>query len=364
MPSLTDIRRRLRTFHPDVVQLVLIVNVLAFGLSILVSRQLAADPGITGESHPTTEALLLCGANIPHHVLVRGELYRLVTACILHVSLIHLGMNCLAIWVLGRPTQAHLGPARFFSLYVTTGIVASVVSTLWRGRGWLLGSAPSIDFYTAGVGASGAAMGIMGYLLGYLRGATDVVSRSLRSQLMFWLIVNVVFGLTNRAIDNAAHFGGFAAGFAFAVVLNHPRWHRSRRFIGSPALTATLLVIVLVAVGVAATREVGSWGRDVRAALALRGPFNHTLSQLLLEDTKGIERTLRRTRELAHQPAMNGRERPLAAYLELGLALARHQPVPREEQARTKQELAETSNELFDLLGAVWWTAPAAADPW
>jgi len=48
MPSLTDIRRRLRTFHPDVVQLVLIVNVLAFGLSILVSRQLAADPGITG----------------------------------------------------------------------------------------------------------------------------------------------------------------------------------------------------------------------------------------------------------------------------------------------------------------------------
>src|SRR5208282_3813468 len=60
------------------------------------------------------------------------------------------------------------------------------------------------------VGASGAIMGMIGVLIGasFHHGH---LGKEYRSQLWRWVIYIAIFGLF-FAVDNAAHFGGLAAG--------------------------------------------------------------------------------------------------------------------------------------------------------
>ena len=68
---------------------------------------------------------------------------------------------------------------------------------------------------TPSVGASGAIFGLFGVLLaaGRVHRPVDHQSRGLVSQLMFLVLINIVFGFASGgSIDNAAHLGGLAAG--------------------------------------------------------------------------------------------------------------------------------------------------------
>ena len=56
--------------------------------------------------------MVLYGPFVPH-----GGWYRLVTAMFLHESLLHIGFNMYALFVIGRVVEQYLGTARYIGLY-------------------------------------------------------------------------------------------------------------------------------------------------------------------------------------------------------------------------------------------------------
>jgi membrane associated rhomboid family serine protease len=130
--------------------------------------------------------------------------WRLVTAIFLHGGLLHIGFNMWVLMDLGPTLEEMYGSARFFFIFVATGVAGYVLSSL-------------TGHYS--VGASGSLLGMIGVLLALTMGRQSIGMRMLRSQLIYWLIYIAVMGFIFREIDNFAHIGGFVAGFALGKVM-------------------------------------------------------------------------------------------------------------------------------------------------
>ena len=149
--------------------------------------------------------------------IASGEYWRLFTAIFLHAGLMHLGLNCLGLFILGRQLEAIYGQVRFIALYLISGIAGSVVSYALN---------LSLATYAIGVGASGAVFGILGGLVAFFLYNRDFFGSAGRQTLVGLLViagVNFVFGLTTQGVDNYAHLGGFVAGVALGIALG-PRY--------------------------------------------------------------------------------------------------------------------------------------------
>lgn len=152
------------------------------------------------------------GANASLWTIADNRVETLVTACFLHGSVLHLLFNMLVLWQVGPLLERAIGSARFFPLYLVSGILGSAASAIW-GRAF---------GQTVSVGASGA-------LCGLIAAATVVGIRTegWRSELAVgmgrWLGVIVLIGVVRSfypnltQIDNAAHIGGAAGGALVAV---------------------------------------------------------------------------------------------------------------------------------------------------
>jgi membrane associated rhomboid family serine protease len=127
--------------------------------------------------------------------LAQGEWYRLLTAAFLHYGPIHLAMNMLALWWIGRPLENWLGPARYLLLYLVSGLAGSA--------GALVASPGAIT-----VGASGAIFGILGAAIVLERQGTYVLGGS----ALTLLIVNIAFTFAVPGISIGGHLGGLAGG--------------------------------------------------------------------------------------------------------------------------------------------------------
>jgi membrane associated rhomboid family serine protease len=131
-----------------------------------------------------------------------GEYWRLWSVTLLHGDPIHLAFNMYALYLAGSVVERWYGSLRFLAFYLACAAAGSVASFVFGG------DVPS-------VGASGAIFGLFGILLaaGRIHHPVDRQSRGLVSQLMFLVLINIVFGFASGgAIDNAAHLGGLAAG--------------------------------------------------------------------------------------------------------------------------------------------------------
>ena len=135
--------------------------------------------------------------------LAEGEWWRLLTAAFLHYGPIHLGMNMLALWWIGRPLEDYLGPARYLLLYLVSGIAGSAGSLLISPTGFT-------------VGASGAIFGILGAAIVLERQHTYVLGGS----AFTLLIVNLAFTFAVPGISIGGHLGGLTAGALCILVLS------------------------------------------------------------------------------------------------------------------------------------------------
>ena len=157
-----------------------------------------------------------------------GEWWRLLTSGFLHIGPIHLVLNMLALWMLGRDLEIVLGRGRFLALYL--------VSMLGGAAAVMLFSAPNQQV----AGASGAVFGLMGALV--------VVLRRLRAPAgqVFGIIgINVIFSLTVAGISWEGHFGGLVIGaVATAALVYAPA--RNRTAVQAAALGALTVVLVLL----------------------------------------------------------------------------------------------------------------------
>jgi membrane associated rhomboid family serine protease len=221
-----DVRRvRRRLVRPrSVTSAILAVNVGVFALDALL--------GLTGRPDQILEA----GAMVPL-LVADGEWWRLLTAIFLHIGVIHLAFNSLALLVFGGLIEEALGSSRMLALYLVTGFAASVTS-------YALGS-PLV----AAAGASGAIFGMLGAWLAYnLRRRSLSLARSNVQSALFLIGINLVFGFTVPGIDNLAHIGGLVSGVAAGLAVEGFGPRKSRGASGLAGLVAIALIAVVVAV--------------------------------------------------------------------------------------------------------------------
>jgi len=158
-----------------------------------------------------------------------GEWWRVITAGFLHIGPIHLVVNMLALWMLGRDLEIVLGRGRFLALYLVSLIGGSAAVMLFY--------APDEQV----AGASGAVFGLMGALV--------VVLRRLRAPAgqVFGIIgLNVVISLVIPGISLIGHLGGLVVGAAAtaALVYAPPRNRTAVQAAAIAGLTVFLLLLI------------------------------------------------------------------------------------------------------------------------
>lgn len=208
------------------------------------------------------EVLARFGASLPLGYDLR-EPWRMVMAVFLHGSLLHIGFNMWALMSIGPQIEELYGSARFFFIYVSTGIAGYVLSSF------------SGHF---SVGGSGALLGLIGVLLAITMGRRSAGMRMLRQQLIGWLVFIAIWGfLPGSVVDNMAHLGGLIAGFILGRVLTDrpplsPE-ERKRAYLLGWAATLIVLASFLMTVyaNLHAARPEQTAASDTRVQIARNG---------------------------------------------------------------------------------------------
>jgi rhomboid protease GluP len=191
----------------------------------------------------TSTAVLYNFGAVAPDTLASGQYWRLLATCFLHVGLLHIASNSIALIWLGSLAERLYGPLRYLAIYLAAGVGGSVVAVV---------TSPPNEI---SAGASGAIMGLLGAMLAgswrnrRITGAA--AGRQLFSGLAIVLVLNLVIGFTIPGISNAAHLGGAATGAVLALLIPY----RSPRYARRYAVAANVLsaVLIVAALALAAT---------------------------------------------------------------------------------------------------------------
>ena len=191
-----------------ITRLLIFANVVAFVWEIVVG-----GPGMLSFMGGGNELRVLeLGALWPGSVLIDHEWWRILTSAFLHGGLLHIGVNMISLWSLGRFIEAAAGSPRMTLIYF--------VSLVASGLGVVYLSSPA-NIAVPTLGASGAIFGLFGALfaiglkLGRL--GMDLVRANLGI-----LIVNLLITFTVPGISWQAHVCGLLAGFVLTLLIYAP----------------------------------------------------------------------------------------------------------------------------------------------
>lgn len=153
--------------------------------------------------------------------ILQGEWWRLVTPMFLHVGILHILFNGIALFALGIQVEQLMGSKRFLLIFFLTGIGGNLLSLL-------LNPVPS-------VGASGGIFGLLGALIAFFYRNRDRLGAwgqaNLRS-LLFTAGINFFITISIPQVNQLAHLGGLLAGLFLGYFLSP--W-QIRRTIGANA---------------------------------------------------------------------------------------------------------------------------------
>lgn len=155
------------------------------------------------------DRVLLAGGLIPA-LVVRGEVWRLLSSAFLHADQLHLLVNGVMLWVVGRPVEAAWGTSRFVLLFVGSALAGSMATLALQDQGWT-------------VGASGAVYGLMGALVALGARLWLRLSWQMRQSMVLLpaalLLLLLALGDADGRLDFHAHRGGALGGFLLGLVL-------------------------------------------------------------------------------------------------------------------------------------------------
>ncbi|MDX8341826.1 rhomboid family intramembrane serine protease [Rossellomorea sp. YZS02] len=190
------------------------------------------------------ETLIEYGAKY-NPLMIEGEWWRLVTPIFLHIGLLHLLMNTLALYYLGMAVEKMFGRTRFVVIYLLSGVTGTLASFLFTSN--------------LSAGASGAIFGCFGALLyfGVLHPSTFF--RTMGPNIIGVILLNLALGFSLPGIDNAGHLGGLIGGFLVAGIVSLP--HNVRPLKQISFLVGSLLLIgILVWQGI--VTDSATWDVD------------------------------------------------------------------------------------------------------
>jgi len=150
----------------------------------------------------------------PFASIRKGEVWRIITPAILHGSIGHLAMNMFGIFMLGAAIERIQGRFTIGIILVVTAMAGTLIQAVWP------------EFNNGGpngIGASGAAYGLFGYIL--VRPFHDKnfpigLPPSAAIMGLMFLMLGIAMVIPN--IANGAHVGGLVAGMILATVIAVP----------------------------------------------------------------------------------------------------------------------------------------------
>ncbi|MBS4191290.1 rhomboid family intramembrane serine protease [Bacillus sp. FJAT-49705] len=173
-----------------------------------------------------TSNLIKYGAKF-NPLILEGEWWRFFTPIFLHIGLLHLLMNTLALYYLGTAVERIFGNMRFLFIYITAGFCGSLASFIFSQN--------------LSAGASGAIFGCFGAMLYFGVIYPNLFFRTMGFNMIIVLGINLVFGFTMPGIDNAGHIGGLIGGFLATGIVHFPKQKK-------PWLQLLLLVITALTI--------------------------------------------------------------------------------------------------------------------
>lgn len=145
----------------------------------------------------------------------QGDWWRLVTYAFVHRGLLHLGVNMLSLFMLGRFAEQMWGRGRFLLLFLLSAVGGGVLALLYEPTSAL-------------VGASGGICGVFGAMTVWI----FLNRQHLPPQLLqLWtrnLVLNIMLmtfiGMSVQEVSNTGHIGGAALGAVLGGLLNIHRF--------------------------------------------------------------------------------------------------------------------------------------------
>lgn len=142
--------------------------------------------------------------------ILQGEYYRLFTGMFLHFGLPHLLYNMLCLIFLGDLLETVIGPVKYLLIYLLGGLAGNGLSMAMDLR---------TEKYAVSAGASGAIFAVVGALLYIIIRNKGRLGTITLQRMAMMAALSIIQGFTETGTDNAAHVGGFAAGFVLALLL-------------------------------------------------------------------------------------------------------------------------------------------------
>ncbi|MEP2239756.1 MAG: rhomboid family intramembrane serine protease [Maribacter sp.] len=178
-----------------------LINIIVFLIMIFMGLDFVS---------PTIKELLDIGGNRRQEIL-NGEYWRLLSSNFIHSGVFHLFQNLFGLVFSIVFLEKLIGYLKFFLVYIVCGIFASLASVYWHED-------------VVSVGASGAIFGLYGVMLAFavFKIYTNFILKYVWIFLSLSIGLSLLFG-SIASVDNAAHIGGLASGFAIGVlfVLNN-----------------------------------------------------------------------------------------------------------------------------------------------
>ena len=137
-------------------------------------------------------------------IVLYGEYYRLITCMFIHAGFMHIGYNCISLYVFGTRAEEYLGHINFLLLYFGAGLCGSIMSFL----------------FTQGlsVGASGAVYGAVGAVFALNVFTKKSIGDLSYMAMLIFIISGIGLGALGGNVDNFAHLGGFIFGFLYTYI--------------------------------------------------------------------------------------------------------------------------------------------------
>ncbi|ACK67362.1 Rhomboid family protein [Rippkaea orientalis PCC 8801] len=192
----------MRTKRAKITWFLVGLNVLYFLLEILLG----------GSDNINT--IYTLGALVPQ-VVVQGEVWRLLTANFLHYSWLHLFVNMIGLYFLGRLVELKFGVFRYLIIYFVSGLGAMAAFTYFAI------TTNDTDYIL--LGASGAIMGLVGSITAlFLQNFWQERSRIATRRLQFILLsigLQFVFDFFIPEVSFLSHLFGLIIGFFVGLIL-------------------------------------------------------------------------------------------------------------------------------------------------
>jgi membrane associated rhomboid family serine protease len=190
---------------------------------------------------PDVDSLIAFGANRGTLVIFGNQWWRAFSSMFVHIGLLHLVVNMYSLWRVGGFVERMLGGPLYALVYLLAGLGGSFGSVLWNPN-------------NVSAGASGAIVGMFGFVMGYAIQARHLLppeaAKNLWDGILATLAINVFLAFSVPYLDNAAHAGGLLTGILAGFVGTASAIERQGR--GASLGSQVIVIAAVIALGVLA----------------------------------------------------------------------------------------------------------------